>query len=427
MKTTNYSRYISYQSFKKFPSKILSYSYTIENTIYSLLKLYTPLKEICDEKFFGSKRNYPHYLFYIKIYALDFSAYNNNDLNLNEEACKIFPQTNFDINFFGQIISIKSNGFLQFVNNKKGNNEAFLFNIDKNKYYKLTIERKAYLFVIVYDNKIEIDGILKSVDKFDIVDAFKSQVLYIKDKINTYNFLSNNNINNNFKYVINKGTKLLIDIKSKYSITDLKSQSKFHDKILSNLYKSCNENINNYYYIFIITDEDKTQKKAQELRQFLDEVNFNLNIIIFETANSTICGHNYDVVLDKGTLTKDIYKKVDNIENEIKEMREDLSELKKKIIPEIHNDLSELKNKIIPEIHNDISELKNKIIPEIRKDILTDIKQTIVPQMTKDIIDSINNNMIHLKEMQNQENNNIDQEINNNSNSEGPMMKIKRP
>lgn len=212
-------------------------------------------------KIFDSKRNYLHYLFYFKIFAFNISAYYVDSLNLNEEICKIFPQTNFEINFYGQIISIKSNGSIQLMNNLSKNSKEFLHNNENTNYYKVIINKTKYLFVIEKDKNIEIDEILKLVEKFDIIEALKSQVLYIKDNKNKYNFLSHN-INNNLKYSINKGSKVLINIKSKYSINDLEPQIKSYDKILYNIYQSCNENINNYY-LFIITDEYKSKRKTE--------------------------------------------------------------------------------------------------------------------------------------------------------------------
>ena len=120
-------------------------------------------------------------------------------------------------------------------------------------------------------------------------------------------------------------------------------------------------------------------KKAEELKKFLTEEDFNLNLIIYEITDSNICSHNFDVVLGKESLEKDIYKKVDNI-----------GKLKK-----IKEDLSESKNKMIPYMKNDISDLKNKVIPVMQNDILIDILQNLVLHIIKDIIQGINNKIIH--------------------------------
>ena len=46
----------------------------------------------------------------MKIYAFNFSAFFDESLNLDIEECKIFPQTDFEINFYGQKISVKLYG-----------------------------------------------------------------------------------------------------------------------------------------------------------------------------------------------------------------------------------------------------------------------------------------------------------------------------
>ena len=111
-------------------------------------------------------------------------------------------------------------------------------------------------------------GVLKTKKSFDLIKTLKCKLLYISNKTTKKNFMKINN--NNFDFNIKKGNILIFDIKSSYSISDLINQKKFHDDILFNLYESCNEDINNYYYIYIITDKDKTQEKEEKLRVYLD-------------------------------------------------------------------------------------------------------------------------------------------------------------
>ena len=136
------------------PSEIQSYSFNIENSLYSTIKLNSPLQEILNEKFFGTKRSYPHKLFFIKLFAFSFIK-DPSTINLKNFQFKTFPLTNFDITFFGKKINIYSNGHIYLKKDEKDCKLNLLNSHCLNsdiKYYKLSIEKKDYLLIAQTNN-----------------------------------------------------------------------------------------------------------------------------------------------------------------------------------------------------------------------------------------------------------------------------------
>ena len=255
--------------------------------------------------------------------------------------------------------------------------------------------------LIVQTNNIEIDGVLKAKKSFDLIKTFKSKLLYISNKTTKKNFMKISN--NNFDFNIKKNTILIFDIKSCYSVSDLMNQINFHDDILFNLYQSCNEDINKYYYIYIITDKDKTLEKEEKLKNFLDSTKFNLNIAILQTEQSEICGKDFSVVIDKEFLAKNIIDEIAELKIEIKilNLREEKIENRLNGIEETQKNTENRLNGI----ENEFSDLKSKI--------------DIVAKENKQELAEFRNSII--KEIKG-----ISEEFRNNNNSEGILASIKR-
>ena len=360
---------IDISKYEKFPNEIETHSFNIENSIYSNIKLYTPLEELVDEKFFGSKRSFPHKLFYTKLFAFAYpDDYDYKSINIEEYDFKAFPQIYLNIKFYGQKININSNGYLSIAYDSK-NYSKFLNNINNTNYYKVIINDKSYLFIVVINNSIEIDGILKSNKDFDLKNTFKCKVLYIKNKNNIDNYMENHN--NNSDFIIKNGSTILFDIKSTYAVSDLIKQIKFHDSILYNIYKSCNENLDKYFYFCILTDKEKTESKKNILKNFLHEAKVKLNIIILQTENSNICGSYFDIVIDKEYLAKNIMVKIDGLESKIDGLESKIDGLERKInfviqkqeiMESSHKEMEESQQKRLNNIENELKSIKNNTV-----------------------------------------------------------------
>ena len=360
---------IDISKYEKFPNEIETHSFNIENSIYSIIKLYTPLEELVDEKFFGSKRSFPHKLFYTKLFAFAYpDDYDYKSINIEKYDFKAFPQTYLNIIFYGQKININSNGYLSIAYDSK-NYSKFLNNINNTNYYKVIINDKSYLFIVVINNSIEIDGILKSNKDFDLKNTFKCKVLYIKNKNNIDNYMENHN--NNSDFIIKNGSTILFDIKSTYAVSDLIKQIKFHDSILYNIYKSCNENLDKYFYFCILTDKEKTESKKNILKNFLHEAKVKLNIIILQTENSNICGSYFDIAIDKEYLAKNIMVKIDGLESKIDGLESKIDGLERKInfviqkqeiMESSHKEMEESQQKRLNNIENELKSIKNNTV-----------------------------------------------------------------
>ena len=249
----------------QFPSETHAYSSNIENSIISIIKLYSPLKEIIDDKCIGIKKSYPHRLYYTKILAFSFVEH-YEDINVDEYDYKLFPQTNINIVFYGKKINITTEGNLKFNVDPK-NYSYFLNYINGANYYKVIINQKNYLFIVKINNHIEIDGALKAEKDFDLLDIFKCHLLYIKKQNFVHNFMDNNN--NNFHFSIKNDNILIFDVKSTFCVSDLITQVNFHDGVLFNLFNSCGENLSKYFYVCILSDKNKTKEKENKLKLFL--------------------------------------------------------------------------------------------------------------------------------------------------------------
>ena len=398
---------IQFYQMELLPSEIQSYSFNIENSLFSTIKLNSPLQEVINEKYFGTKRSFPHKLFYTKLFAF-FYVSDATIINLEKFQYKAFPQTNFDVKFLGKTINISSNGYMSFKNDERDSHLNLLYSNYINsdiKYYKLSINKIKYL-LIVETNNIEIDGVLKAKESFDLVKTFKSKLLYISNKNTKINFM--NIGNNNFDFNIKKDSILIFDIKSAYSVYDLMRQITAHDAILFNLYKSCNEDINQYYYIFIITDKDKTQEKEDKLKKFLDSIKINLNVAIIQTEESKICGKDFSVVIDKEFLAKNIIDEISELKNNIKIINQRQEKIESRLdgIEETQDNIKIKLNEIEEtqiKIESDISDLKSKIESENKQE-MEDFKKCLITE-----IRGI-----------------IREEIRNNNNSEGLLSSIKR-
>lgn len=117
---------------------------------------------------------------------------------------------------------------------------------EKQNIYKFSINNKGYLIIITIDNKWEKDVVLKAIESFDIIETFKTKIIYIKYN-NKINFLEKDDINKKFT--------IIIDIKSSYSVKYLIEQIVFHDNIIHNILDTCCEEKQYYYYFFILTDK----------------------------------------------------------------------------------------------------------------------------------------------------------------------------
>ena len=267
----------------------------------------------------------------------------------------------------GGIFSVNSLGQLK---NKNQNIQILELNKKEDTYfYKITISNICYIFVLQLNKKIEIDGNLKSSKSFDIVKAFQSKLLFIKNNEGKYLNIKNNNEKNS--YILKKNVNILLDYKYHFSI-DLISQMLSHDKILSNLYKSCNENLENFYYIGILTEENKTEEKSKKIIDMLQKSKFNLNVLIFIIENDSICGQEYQVVIDKEYLHKDLSHKVKDLSSEVKEVKLKVNEIDKKL-----DSLVLMLNKNIDSSKNENEKYKTKI-SEVDSRILSlenDVKQ----------------------------------------------------
>ena len=188
------------------------------------------------------------------------------------------------------------------------------------------------------------------------------------------------------------------------------NQIKFHDVILFNLYQSCNEDINKYYYIYIITDKDKALEKEEKLKNYLDSTKFNLNIAILQIEQSEICGKDFSVVIDKEFLAKNILDEIAELKTEIKilNLREEKIENRLNGIEETQKNTENRLNGIedrLNGIENEFSDLKSKI--------------DIVAKENKQELAEFRNSII--KEIKG-----ISEEFRNNNNSEGILASIKR-
>jgi len=388
-----------------FPSEIQSYSYNVENSIFSIIKLNTPLKEIINDKFFGIKRSFPRKLFYIKIYAFSY-VQNYKEIEFDKYKFKIFPQTNFNISFHNTILNINSKGTLSILNNNKNNNSNYSYPIYENDLvdnniikYKVGIDKKDYFFVIIINNNIEMDGILKSEKSFRLINTFKCKLLYFKENNKSLNFMFNSN--NSIDYTINKNSIVLLDIKSAYSISDLKSQIIFHDDVLNNLFTSSNENIKNIYYFFILTNKDKNKEKESMLNDFLKKIKFKLNVAILLLENSSVCGQDFNVVIDKEYL-------VANINNELVELKKkqgNVEERLEKVEGRLENVEGRLENVEgrLENVEGRLGKVEdalgsiNKILCEIQENMLTksslkQLKDELVVDIKNSLNEEIRNN-----------------------------------
>ena len=368
-----FSNKISFLPNQVLPTEIQAESFNSQDSIYSVIKLNTPLNEIYNEKYFGSKRSFPRHLFYFNLYAFAYTQ-NYLDIDLEKYSYKTFPQTHIEFNFMGGIFSVNSLGQLK---NKNQNIQILELNIKEDTYfYQISISNICYIFVLQLNKKIEIDGNLKSSKSFDIVKAFQSKLLFIKNNEGKYLNIKNNNEKNS--YILKKNMNILLDYKYHFSI-DLISQMLSHDKILSNLYKSCNENLENFYYIGILTEENKTEEKSKKIIDMLQKSKFNLNVLIFIIENDSICGQEYQVVIDKEYLHKDLSHKVKDLSSEVKDLSSEVKEVKLKV-NEIDKKLDSLVlmlNKNIDSSKNENEKYKTKI-SEVDSRILSlenDVKQ----------------------------------------------------
>ena len=385
---------IDISKYEKFPNEIETHSFNIENSIYSNIKLYTPLEELVDEKFFGSKRSFPHKLFYTKLFAFAYpDDYDYKSINIEEYDFKAFPQIYLNIKFYGQKININSNGYLSIAYDSK-NYSKFLYNINNTNYYQVIINDKSYLFIVVINNSIEINGIFKSNKDFDLKNTFKCKVLYIKNKNNIYNYMENHN--NKSDFIIKNGSTILFDIKSTYAVSDLIKQIKFHDSILYNIYKSCNENLDKYFYFCILTNKEKTESKKNILKNFLNEAKVKLNIIIIQTKNSNICGSNFDFEF----LAKNIMVKIDGLESKIDGLESKIDGLERKInffiqkqerMEKRYNEMEENQGKIVKT--QDRMELRLNNIEEELKSIKNNtVTIERINNLEESILSRLNNN-----------------------------------
>ena len=396
-----YTENITLHQFGQLPSEIQSYSNTVENSLYSLIKLYTPLREIVSDKYFGIKKNYPHHLFYVKLYALSFiDGYDKIDLQQYE--CKIFPQTNLDIFFKGQVFNINSKGTLSIKDNPKKVSAKSLKFTENQSNYKITIDGKDYLLVISFDNKIEIDGILKAKESFNLLDTFKTKILYFKNDKNRINFMKKNY--ENFEYRINKNSTIIIDIKSFYSIESLIRQIEFHDEILYNLLETCDEDLKKYYYLFILNDKNRNKTKEEKLNNFLQRNKLKLNIIVLLTEQSTICGQDFEVVIDKEYLSSEVNTELRNIRNHIENLH--------KKQDRFETALNNIKNEIVPNINNEMVTTFEEMLKKNKEEMAAETKKMLDEKMEE--------MMMRLNQREREENNN------NNGNSFGIISFIKR-
>ena len=386
---------IDISKYEKFPNEIETHSFNIENSIYSIIKLYTPLEELVDEKFFGSKRSFPHKLFYTKLFAFAYpDDYDYKSINIEKYDFKAFPQSYLNIKFYGQKININSDGNLSIAYDSK-NYSKFLNNINNTNYYQVIINDKSYLFIVVINNSIEIDGILKSNKDFDLKNTFKCKLLYIKNKNNIDNYMENHN--NNSDFIIKNGSTILFDIKSTYAVSDLIKQIKFHDSILYNIYKSCNENLDKYFYFCILTDKEKTESKKNILRNFLREAKVKLNIIILQTENSNICGSYFDIVIDKEYLAKNIMVKIDGLESKIDGLESKIDGLERKMGGlERKINFAIQKQEIMERSHKEMEESQQKRLNNIEEELKSIKNNTVtierINNLEESILSRLNNN-----------------------------------
>lgn len=360
-----YTENIFLSRFEDFPSQIQSYSNNVENSIYSMLKLYSPLREIQNDKYFGIKKNHPHHLFFTKVYAFTFILH-YNDIDLSNYKPKIFPQTNLNIIFKSQKFNINTNGFLSIKNRAKNTYIETLSYDEKRNIYKVSINKNEYIIIIIIDNNIEVDGILKAIESFDLSETLKTKILYINYNNNKINFIGKDSTN--YKFIINKNSKIIIDIKSSFSIEDSINQIEFHESIIYNLLDTCCEDVKNYYYFLILSDKNKTKSKEKQLNDFLQNANLNLNVIILLAENSSIFNKNFELVIDKEYLTADIYSELKKINNNIEIFQKQQSKFEERLT----------------KVEKDIDDIKKEMLTkEILKKSNDDIKKTMEEMLNK--------------------------------------------
>ena len=250
----------------------------------------------------------------------------------------------------------------------------FMENKNNANYYKVVIDKIEYLFIVITNNYFKINGTLKANTDFDLLDTFKCKLLFIKTKDFTHNYIDNNN--KDFHFNIQKDNIILFDIKSTFIISILTPQIKFHDNQLFNLFSSCGENLNNYFYFCILTDKNKTNKKINELKRNLNDNQIKINITSFQTENFIICGNNYNTVIDKEYLAKTIMNKIEDLSNNINEIKgkQSIMEETQKTIQDgkssMQRSINNIKNNMVTnefmfafvnEMRNNFTEIRNNL------------------------------------------------------------------
>ena len=144
------------------------------------------------------------------------------------------------------------------------------------------------------------------------------------------------------------------------------------------LSKSCNKNLDKYFYFCILTDKEKTESKKNILKNFLNEAKVKLNIIILQTKNSNICGSYFDIVIDKEYLAKNIMVKIDGLESKIDGLESKIDGLERKMgglerkinffiqkqerMEKRYNEMEENQQKRLNNIENELKSIKNNTV-----------------------------------------------------------------
>jgi len=253
-----------------------------------------------------------------------------------------------------------SSQFYKFINKENGNNfEINVKNILEMKYkWKKTNINRKFLYteinidednIILTNHKEKIIKINNQEIKF-YVNKEKDLIIKIdkkKKKIMKYNTQNNDNIINLFGKEINEEDNFnisVLEIKlNKKKIEELLSQLKKDKKIMENYY---NEKI----LCIGIVNSASVDKNI--LNKFLKE-NDDLKIIILGFKNSIFDERDIKQFYDWKSI-----KKIDNLEKEIKDLKEDVKEEVQDLREEV-KDLKEDVKKEVKELKEDVSKIFN--------------------------------------------------------------------